>query len=85
MEHNMMHVGRTGRFIPVVGNGAQLLRVKDDKQYAVTGTKGYLWVEADQYRADPGKYEIDMSYFEKLAEDAIATINKFGDFEEFVK
>ena len=84
LEHEMMFVGRTGRFIPVVSGGAQLLRIKEDKQYAVTGTKGYLWIEAEQYKQDPDKYEIDMSYFEKLLDDAVATINKFGSFEEFV-
>lgn len=85
LEHEMMFVGRTGRFIPVVGKGAQLLRIKEDKQFAVTGTKGYLWIEAEQYKQDPEAYEIDMSYFEKLVDEAIRTIEKFGSFEEFVR
>ena len=36
----MTFVGRTGRFIPVTKDGAVLYRVKDDKVFAVTGTKG---------------------------------------------
>lgn len=81
-------VGRTGRFVPVMAGtnvGGTLLRVQGDKDYAVSGTKGYLWVEQEiANQIDPNKFEIDMSYFEKLAEDAKATIGKFGDFEEFV-
>jgi hypothetical protein len=82
-------VGRTGRFVPVTeesGLGGQLLRVHNDKDYAVAGTKGYLWVEAEM--AGDGTLateNIDLSYFERLADEAKKTINKFGDFEEFVR
>jgi hypothetical protein len=31
-----------------------------------------------------GKAEIDITYFEKLVDDAVKTIEKFGSFEEFV-
>jgi hypothetical protein len=60
-----------------------LLRIKDDKKYAVTGTKGYLWIEAEIAQAKG--LEIDVSYFEKLKDDAIKAIEQFGSFEEFVK
>ncbi|HEX4503412.1 MAG TPA: DUF5906 domain-containing protein, partial [Scandinavium sp.] len=43
---NMRHLGRTGRFVPVMEGGGTLYRVKDDKYYAVTGTKGYKWMDA---------------------------------------
>lgn len=85
----MRFVGRIGRFVPVTvdsGMGGILYRVADDRLYAVTGTKGYLWVEAEVVKGlkneDPF---IDTSYFEKLADDAIKTIEKFGSFEEFVR
>ena len=81
---NMHHLGRSGRFVPVLENGGTLYRVKDDKYYAVTGTKGYKWMEADVAKLVPD-VKIDMSYFEKLKNDAIKTIEKFGSFEEFVK
>jgi len=80
-------VGRTGRFVPVTpesGVGGTLLRVADGKEYAVAGTKGYLWIESEMANTKGEDLEIDMSYFEKLADDARATINKFGSFEEFV-
>jgi hypothetical protein len=81
---NMRHLGRTGRFIPVVEGGGTLYRVKDDKYYAVTGTKGYKWMEAEIAQGLPD-VKIDMSYFEKLKDDAIKTIEKFGSYKEFIK
>jgi energy-coupling factor transporter ATP-binding protein EcfA2 len=79
----MRHVGRTGRFVPVLDHGGVLYRVKDDKYYAVSGTKGYLWIDADIAR-DRDDLKIDMSYFEKLKDEAIKSIERFGSFEEFV-
>lgn len=81
----MHFIGRTGRFVPVRegGGGGVLYRVKDGRAYAVTGTKGYLWVEADTAKNLPMS-EIDMSYFNKLVEDAIKTIDFFGEYTRFV-
>jgi energy-coupling factor transporter ATP-binding protein EcfA2 len=83
----LRHVGKTGLFAPVLAKGGTLYRLHDGKFYAVSGTKGYRWVEADGAveMGERGELEIDMSYFEKLKEDAITTIGKFGSFEEFVK
>lgn len=78
-------VGKTGRFIPVVSGGGELFRhdKEKDKQYAVTGTKGYRWLESDAVKASGKDIEIDLGYFEGLVEAAKETINKFGSFEEF--
>ena len=81
---DMHHLGRSGRFVPVTEGGGTLYRVKDDKYYAVTGTKGYKWIEADVAKALPD-LKIDMSYFDKIKDEAIKTIEKFGSFEEFVQ
>ncbi len=81
--HTMRHVGRTGRFVPVLEEGGTLYRVKDDKYYLVTGTKGHKWIEAEIAQSITD-LKIDMSYFEKLKEEAIKTIESFGSFEEFV-
>lgn len=77
---DMIFVGRTGRFVPVKEEfgGGILYRVKDGKFYAATGTKGYLWKEANMTSYD----EVDLSYFETLSDKAIATINKFGSYED---
>lgn len=82
---DMHFIGRTGLFVPVTeeAGGAVLYRVKDDKPYAVTGTKGHLWLEAEMVK-NMSPDIIDMSYFERLADDARDTIEKFGSFEEFV-
>jgi hypothetical protein len=82
--HNMRHLGRTGRFVPVLEDGGTLYRVKDDKYYAVTGTKGFRWMDAEIAKEMPD-LKIDMSYFDKLVQDAVNTINQFGSYEEFVK
>ena len=80
---DMRHLGRTGRFVPVLEGGGTLYRVKEDRYYAVAGTKGYKWIDAEIAKSIPD-LKVDMSYFEKLKEDAVQTIEKFGSFEEFV-
>lgn len=81
----MHFVGRTGRYVPVKEGygGGVLYRVKDDKQYAVAGTKGYFWLEAEMAR-ELGTEAIDMSYFDKLLEDAKNTIDYFGPLATFI-
>jgi hypothetical protein len=83
VKDELVHVGRTGSFVPVKTGGARLWRVKDDKHYAVTGTKGYLWIEREmaENRKD---LDIDMDYFEKLRKEAFEAIDFYGDFEKFV-
>jgi hypothetical protein len=82
-HHRMRHLGRTGRFVPVLQGGGTLYRVKEDKYYAVAGTKGYKWIEAEIAQS-MDNLEIDMSYFEKLKADAVKTIEEFGAYEELV-
>lgn len=79
----MRHVGRTGRFVPVKPEygGGVLYRVKDGKSYAVTGTKGYIWIEAAVAEQD-GVDVVDTNYHNHLTDEAVRTINKFGKFEE---
>ena len=80
-----MHIGRIGRFIPVLEGGYPLMRIKDDKSYAVTGTKDRLWVEAEMFKKLG--YEItniDVSYFSEMAATAYRAIDYFGPFYDFV-
>lgn len=86
-DGSMRFVGRTGRFCPVTeesGLGGILYRVFEDKPFAVTGTKGYIWADAE-VAEKAGMSVVDQSYAQKLTKEAIATINKFGNYEEFVK
>jgi hypothetical protein len=82
----MHHVGRCGSFVPVLTGGGLLWRVKDDKHYAVTGTKGYLWIEREAalVREQMGEAYIDMSYFERLRTEAFEAVDYYGSFERFV-
>ena len=82
----MRHVGRTGSFMPVRYDGGTLWRVKDGKKYHVTGTKGYQWIDKElaEYRDSIDELFTDMDYFERLKEDAVKAIEKFGPFDEFV-
>lgn len=76
----MVHVGRTGSFVPVV-DGGTLWRVKEDKKYAVSGSKGYLWIDRDTAvtRNAVDELKIDMSYFEDLTQKAVDAITQFDE------
>lgn len=78
------HVGKTGSFVPVKTGGGVLWRIKDEKSYAVAGTKGYLWIERELV-ANRDKLDIDMDYFEKLRKEAFEAIDYYGSFERFVE
>ena len=86
-EHNYRFVGRVGQFCPVLpgSEGGVLYRVKDDKYYAATGTKGYRWIESEQVKAMNWETIIDRSYYEKLCNEAKKEIAKYGNFDDFVK
>lgn len=52
--------------------------------YAVTGTKGYRWLESEEVIGTEKEADIDLSYYDKLVSEAIDTISQFGDYEWFV-
>lgn len=85
--HKYEFVGKIGSFCPMVpGVGAGYLLRKDPKtgkMNAVTGTKGYLWYEAEVVQKMELEDSIDMSYFRKLVDNAVDEIGKYGDFEWF--
>ena len=78
-------VGRAGAFVPVKPGtgGGQLLRGKDGQFHAAGGTKGYLWREAVIVKELGLEGDIDMTYFSKLADAALANISQYGDAEWF--
>ena len=84
-------IGRVGLFVPVKDEpgipGGALKRYNEKTQtYAdVTGTKGYKWEDATLIEKANKPEWIDKTYARSLVDTAVATINKFGDFEEFVK
>ena len=85
-EHNYHFVGKSGAFCPVRpgAGGGILLREKDGKYYAATGSKGYRWLESQMILSLGKEDDIDRSYYNKLVDEAVADISKYGDFEWFV-
>ncbi len=72
------HIGRTGLFVPVSEElGGNLIRVKDGKEFAVTGTKGYRWVEAEMLRTLKPE-ALERMTFEPL-EDAVEGTGSIAD------
>ena len=85
-EHNYVFVGKVGSFVPVKKGcgGADLCREKDGKYYSATGAKGYKWLEAETVKNNDMADDIDMSYFIKLADNAVAACQEYGSFEWLV-
>ena len=92
-EGGRRFVGRIGMFVPLKPGtgGGTLLRVTDvtvkdedgnptveKRDYAVTGTKGYEWLEAETVRELGLEKHIDYSYFEKLVEKAREALVNVG-------
>ena len=74
----MVHVGRTGSFMPVSTGGAALYRVDERRRWSVTGTKDHKWIGRDlaQFREEQKDLIVDQGYFDKLVEAAKASIDK---------
>lgn len=81
-DYDDTHIGRSGLFVPInpdqdMLGGGQLLRIKNGNEYAVTGTKGYLWAEAEMVRALQ-EGAVDRMLFER-PEDAVQGTGSITD------
>lgn len=83
--HDYRFIGKVGNFCPILpGKGGGLLvREKDGKYYAATGSKGYRWLESEMIRGTNEAF-IDRRYYDELVNEAVKTIEQYGDFEMFV-
>lgn len=83
--HNRIFIGKVGQFCPIKPGcgGGILLRQQGDKFNAAGGTKGYRWLESEMVRELGKETDIDRTYYDKLVNDAVETISKYGDFEMF--
>ncbi|MCD8372203.1 MAG: DUF5906 domain-containing protein [Clostridia bacterium] len=84
--HNMHFIGRVGQFTPMRSgsNAGILYRVNNDRKYAAAGSTGYRWMESEMVKQLHKEEDIDISFYEKLINDAVDTISSYGDFEWFV-
>lgn len=89
--HDYQFIGKVGLFCPVVAgcNGGMLSREQNGKFVSVTGTKGYRWKEAEIVEELKEFDNIDLRYYQALADDAVAVIDKYtkeagSSFKEFV-
>ncbi|MDO5397823.1 MAG: DUF5906 domain-containing protein [bacterium] len=84
--HSYRFIGKVGQFCPIKPGcgGGLLMREKDGKYYAAAGSKGYRWLESEMVKTLGKEADIDRSYYDKLIDDAVEAISKYGDFEWFV-
>ena len=84
--HNRIFIGKVGQFCPIKPGcgGGVLLRQQGNKFNAAGGTKGYRWLESEMVKELGKESDIDRTYYDKLVDDAVDTISKYGDFEMFV-
>lgn len=84
-NHDYRFVGKVGNFCPIKPGkgGGLLMREKDGKYNAATGSKGYRWLEAAYVKELGLEENIDKSYYNALVDDASNTISKYGDIEWF--
>lgn len=90
-EHDYHFIGKVCAFCPIQSGhgGGELLREGKDKDgnvkySAATGSKGYRWLESEMVKTLGKEKDIDRSYYDKLVDDAVDAIGKYGDFEWFV-
>lgn len=81
-EDGRRFVGGIGSFVPIKpgtnkGEGV-LLRVFEDREYAVTGTKGWLWLEAETVQQMELEQYIDMTYYDDLISKANKSLRDVG-------
>lgn len=83
-------VGKVGEFCPMRSGtpyaGPLLRKASGDieKYSSATGAKGYIWLESDIVEAKGLEDQIDLSYFNRLCDEAVEECSKYGDFEWFV-
>jgi hypothetical protein len=85
-EHNYHFIGRAGSFCPVYdgSGGGILLREKEGKYYAATGTKGFRWLEAEMVKSLGREGDVNRNYYDALVDAAVEDISKYGDIEWFM-
>ena len=81
------HIYLGDEFVGKVGSiyasktGAECMWTEDDENFkSVTGTKGYLFKQTDQFNIE----DVDFAYYDKVAIDGLKKIMKVGDIAKIV-
>lgn len=81
------HIYLGNEFVGKVGSiyasksGAECMWTEDDENFkSVTGTKGYLFKQTDQFDIE----DVDFAYYDKVAIDGLKKIMKVGDITKIV-
>lgn len=81
------HIYLGDEFVGKVGSiyasktGAECMWTDDDENFkSVTGTKGYLFKQTDQFNIE----DVDFAYYDKVAIDGLKKIMKVGDITKIV-
>lgn len=89
-EHNYHFIGKVGQFCPIKPGfgGGELLRENKDKEGNIkydsaTGAKGYRWLESEMVKELGKEDYIDISYYDRLVNDAVQNISLYGNYEWF--
>ena len=84
--HSYQFIGKVGQFSPIKAGcgGGVLLREKDGKYSAATGSKGFRWLESEMVKELHKENDVDKKYYNILVDEAADAISKLGDFEWFV-
>lgn len=84
--HDYHFIGKVSNFCPIKpGCGGGILLAKRDNKYdSANGANGYRWMEAEMVKELGKENDIDKSYHNKLVDDAVEAISKYGDFEWFI-
>lgn len=86
-ESNKIFVGRAGSFCPIksgCGGGVLLRAEKDGRYSSASGTKGFRWKESEVVKGTPDEENVDASYFDQLVDEAVTSIEKYGDIHWFI-
>ena len=84
--HNYQFLGKVGSFCPITeGSGGGILyRKKEGRYHAVSGTKGFRWLEAETARTLDRERDVDLSYHNGMVQAASDHISEFGDLHWFL-
>lgn len=90
--HSYHFVGKVGQFCPIKPGcgGGVLLRETENKKTkekgyaAVTGSKGFRWIESEMVKELGKEADIDRTYYNNLVDEAVKSLSSYGDFERFI-